>query len=123
VRQQQVVDEEDREERRRLSKLERRGKERRQLEERAEKEADTLRTRLEELLAFDRAHKQALGPFSIRASEPPPPDLARELSSWFRGSFKGVVVPGIGSAVLAPGYGEAGPSLPECDPHTDTKEG
>jgi len=80
------------------------------------------RTTLEELLAFDRACKQALGSFSIRAGEPPPPDLARELSSWFRGFFK-VVVPGIGFAVLAPGYGEAEPSLPECDPHTDTKEG
>jgi hypothetical protein len=103
----------------RREKLERMAKKRLQLEERTEEQAKALRTTLEELLALDWAHKRTLGPFSIRAGEPPPPDLARELSAWFRSLFGGIVS-GLGSDVLAPSYGKAGPSLSERDPLSPT---
>jgi hypothetical protein len=59
--------------------LEKMANERLQLEERTEEQAKALRTTLEELLAFERAHKRTLEPFtfSIRASEPPLPDFVR----------------------------------------------
>ncbi|MDP9474549.1 MAG: hypothetical protein M3R38_02425 [Actinomycetota bacterium] len=108
----------EREERRRLEALERMGKERLRLEERAEEEAATLVSTLEELIAFDRCHRRALAPggFSVFAA---PPDLAGEISAWFRGRFGGIV-PGLGSDVRAPSFGKPGPSLPERDPLTET---
>jgi hypothetical protein len=101
--------------------LERLGQERLQLEERAEREAETLRTTLEELLAFDRTHRRVIGPerFSIRADSPAPPDLPREIAAWFRGRFK-KAIPAIGEDYRSPSYGKAGPSLPERDPLTPT---
>lgn len=105
----------EREERRRQEQLQRMGKERLRLEERAEEQAAALVATLEELLAFDRRHRRALGPFSVHDA---PPDLGRELMpSWFRGRFNGVV-PGLGSDVRAPAFGQPGPSLPERDPLT-----
>ena len=51
------------------------------------------------------------------AGEAAPPDLARELSSWFRGRFNGVVADA-GHVPRALGYGKPGPSLPERAPLT-----
>lgn len=106
----------EREERRRREKLEAMATERLALEERAEEQSAALIATLGELLALDRRHRQALGPFSVRAGEAPPPDLPREISAWFRGRF-GAVVPGLGSDYRA-AFGSAGPSLPERDPLT-----
>jgi hypothetical protein len=98
--------------------LERMSQERLQLEERAEEQAAGLVATLEELLAFDRRHRRALAPAGFSVYDAPP-DLAGEISWWFRGFFGGVV-PDLGSDVRAPGYGKAGPSLPERDPLTPT---
>ena len=103
----------------RREKMEMIAKERLQLKEHTEEQAKALRTTLGELLAFDQVHRRTLGPFSIRAGEPPPPDLARELSAWFRSLFGGIVS-GLGSDVPTPSYGKAGPSLPERDPLSPT---
>ncbi len=108
----------EREERRRLEALERMGKERLRLEERAEEQAATLVSTLEELIAFDRRHRRALAPGGFSVFEAPP-DLAGEVSAWFRCRF-GEVVPGLGSDVRAPSFGKPGPSLPERDPLTET---
>ena len=78
-----------------------------------ERDRDERREKLE------RMAKRTLEPFSIRAGESASPDLARELSAWFRSLFGGIVS-GLGSDVLAPSYGKAGPSLSERDPLSPT---
>lgn len=109
----------EKEEARRLEELDRLGKERLALQERAEAEVGTLIATLEELLAFDQAHRRALAPEGLTVHDAPP-DFARELRAWFLGRFNRAV-PGIGFDYRATGSLSPGPGLPERDPLTPAK--